>query len=269
VQPNSALFMLFATLLVVQPGHAAVCDPEDYELRVSGASQCLVMRRFGTTEPDVMIVWLHGDVSSGGPATYHFDSAERAVRELSANRVLSVALVRPGYPDGSGNTSSVGSTGSRRSDHYTRENITEVGAAIERLRIRYKPRTLIVVGHSGGAATAAVLLGLKPKLIDGVVLVACPCDVIAWRRVRGREWPNSESPIEWADKVDTATRVIALTGERDDNTSTDLARAYVRALEARKVSATFQSLANETHNGSFRSAAVMNAVRALAVSKSP
>ncbi len=259
--PRTAAIVL-ATFWVVQTGHAATCDSEDYELRVSGASQCLLMRRFGTTEPDVMVVWLHGDVSSGGPAEYHFPSAERAAQELSANRVLSVALVRPGYPDGSGNTSSVALLHGGRSDHYTRENITEVGDAIERLRMRYKPRTVIAVGHSGGAATAAVILGLRPKLVDGAILVACPCDLIAWRNGR-REWSRSESPIKWVDKVDTSTRVIALTGEKDDNTSPDLARTYVQALAARNVNATFRTLPNETHNSSFRSPEVLNAVRNL------
>jgi len=132
----------------------------------------------------------------------------------------------------------------------------------ERLRAHYKPRIVIVVGHSGGAATAAILLGLKPKLFDGTVLVACPCDVSAWRSGR-REWSRSESPIKWVDKVDSAARVIALTGEKDDNTGTDLARTYVQALKARNIDATYRSLPNENHNGSFRSPEVLNAVRDL------
>src|SRR5678815_5215879 len=151
---------------------AAPCSPEDYELKISGTSQCLLMRRFGASDPDLMIIWLHGDVSSGGPADYHFASAEQAVKQFATVKVLSVALVRPGYPDGSGGSSSVALLQGGRSDHYTKENLNEVGTAIERLRAKFQPKKVVVVGHSGGAATAAVLLGMKPKLIDAAVLVS-------------------------------------------------------------------------------------------------
>ncbi len=216
-----------------------------------------------------MVVWLHGDVSSGGPASYHFAIAERATQALPTNRVLSVALVRPGYEDGSGNASTVAFMQSGRSDHYTRENVFEVGAAIERLRERYKPRIVIVVGHSGGAATTAVLLGLKPALIDGAVLVACPCDLVTWRNGRnGRKpWSRSENPVKWVDQVDPATRVIALTGDKDDNTLAELARGYVKALRVRKINAIFRSLPDESHNSAFRSPEVLNAVQELIAGK--
>lgn len=253
-------------LLRVLPSHAARCDADDYTLKVSGIDQCLVMRRFGNTEPDVMLVWLHGDVSTSfGPARYHFANAEKAAEVFSAAKTLSVALVRPGYPDGSGNTSTVSPSHTGRTDHYTRENVTEVGMAIERLRARFKPRTVIAIGHSGGAATTALILGLKPGLIDGAVLVSCPCDLATWRGARSdrKPWPRSEDPIKWAAEVAPTTRVIALSGDRDENTTPELSRTYVDALKARNVNAVFTVLPGETHNGAFNAAEVFNAVQEL------
>jgi pimeloyl-ACP methyl ester carboxylesterase len=203
---------------------------------------------------------------SGGPANYHFSSTEQAVSQFAAMKVLSVALVRPGYPDGSGDSSSVAILQRGRADHYTKENLAEVGTAIERLRARFQPKRVVVVGHSGGAATAAVLLGMKPKLIDAAVLVACPCDLVAWRAGR-REWSRSENPIKWVAQVDPWTRVVALTGAKDDNTRPELARMYVEALKAHGVDAAFQLLADETHNSAFRSSEVFNAVRTLLAPK--
>jgi pimeloyl-ACP methyl ester carboxylesterase len=203
---------------------------------------------------------------SGGPANYHFSSTEQAVSQFAAMKVLSVALVRPGYPDGSGDSSSVAILQRGRADHYTKENLAEVGTAIERLRARFQPKRVVVVGHSGGAATAAVLLGMKPKLIDAAVLVACPCDLVAWRAGR-REWSRSENPIKWVAQVDPSTRVVALTGAKDDNTRPELARMYVEALKAHGVDATFQLLADETHDSAFRSSEVFNAVRTLLAPK--
>ena len=260
------ILMLIVLAACSQSTLAATCSPEDYELKVSGASQCLLMRRFGAIDADVMIVWLHGDVSSGGPANYHFVSAEQALNQFPAVKVLSVALVRPGYPDGSGDSSSVAFLQGGRADHYTTENLMEVGAAIERLRAKFQPKKVVVVGHSGGATTVAALLGMKPKLIDAAVLVACPCELTAWRAGR-REWSRSENPIKWADHVDPSTRVVALTGAKDDNTLPELAKTYVEALRARGVEATFQLLADETHNSAFRSPQVFNAVRTLLPTK--
>ena len=224
------------------------------------------MRRYGSLEPEAMVVWLHGDVSSGGPASYHFAIAQGAATQLSALNVLSIALVRPGYPDGAGESSSVSMLNSGRSDHYTKENLAEVGAAIEHLRAHFKPKSVIVVGHSGGAATGAVLLGMKPGLLNAAVLVSCPCDLVTWRAGR-REWARSENPIKWTGQVDASAKVVALTGLRDDNTSPELARAYVDALRARGVDARFRSLPDQTHDSAFRSPEVVEAVRDLLASR--
>ena len=256
------LSLALTLVILMHNVSAATCAAEDYEVHVSGASQCLLMRRYGSPEPEAMVVWLHGDVSSGGPANYHFAIAQEAAARFSSSNVLSIALVRPGYPDGTGESSSVSLLNSGRSDHYTKENIAEVGTAIERLRARFKPKTVVLVGHSGGAATAAVLLGMKPGLVDAAVLISCPCDLVAWRSGR-RTWSRSEDPIKWVAQINKSTRMIALTGSRDDNTSPELARAYVDALRSRGVDALFQTLPDQTHNGAFRSPEVLNAVHHL------
>ena len=241
---------------------AAPCPVDDFQTRVTGVSQCLLMRRYGPSEPVAMVVWLHGDVSSGGPANYHFAIAEKAAQDLAGAKVLSVALVRPGYPDGSGESSTVSFTNGGRSDHYTRDNIAEVGAAIEKLKAHYAVPTVILAGHSGGAATAAVLLGLAPQVAAGAVLVSCPCDTVRWR-VGRRAWTRSENPIEWAARVPVSARVVALTGTADDNTGPELAGSYVDALKARGIDAVFEPVPGANHNGAFRSPAVTRAIESL------
>lgn len=259
-------FLLPASLLALtclsSQANAATCENENFENRVSGADQCLVMRRYGTTEPQTMVVWLHGDISSGGPATYHFAAAQRAAEELAADKVLSVALVRPAYDDGEGGTSSARIMA--HSDHYTKVNMKEVATAIRRLRERFHPHAVILVGHSGGAATSANILGMFPDVANAAVLVACPCDIDKWRAMRmARPWSASESPIKWADRVDTKVHVIALTGDKDDNTDVSLAKEYVERLNQRGINAVFRPLAGQTHNGAFRTPDVMAAVKEL------
>ncbi len=241
---------------------AAPCAADDHATRVSGESQCLVMRRYGHLQPRVLLVWLHGDVSSGGPANYHFPLAEQSAAALPDEQVLAIALLRPGYPDGEGQSSTVAFRHSGRNDHYTRVNVNEVATAIERLRRHYRPASVIVIGHSGGAATAAILLGLRPGVADGAVLVACPCDLVAWREGR-RPWSQSENPLDWAARVPADAKVIALTGARDDNTAPALAQAYVERLATRGLRAAFRLLPEAGHNNALRAPDVMQAITDL------
>jgi pimeloyl-ACP methyl ester carboxylesterase len=241
---------------------AAVCDTQDAKTHVSGQEQCIVVKQFGSDAPENLVVWLHGDISSGGPANYHFETAERLSKLPAMQAVRSVAMVRPGYQDGFGNQSSVAFLHSQKNDHYTQANVLEVGAAIARLRAQFSPKRVLVVGHSGGAATAALLLGMKPGLIDAAVLIACPCDISAWRSGRSA-WSRSESPSNWVDKVALTTQVIALTGDQDDNTLPKLAENYVAALQARKIDAQFKLLAGFNHNAAFRAPEVRHAIEQL------
>lgn len=261
---NPSLRLTFAVVLLLslRGAFAAPCATEDFDVHVTGVSQCLLMRRYGPLEPEAMVVWLHGDVSSGGPANYHFAIAQEAAAQLATLKVLSVALVRPGYPDGSGESSTVSLFNAGRVDHNTQENLTEVGTAIERLRKHFKPKSVVLVGHSGGAATGAVLLGMKPGLIDAAILASCPCDLVAWRSGR-RGWVRSEDPMKWIERVSSSVKVVALTGARDDNTSPQLAVSYVNALRSHGIDAKFLALPDDTHNSTFRSPDVLTAVRQL------
>lgn len=249
-------------LLVFFSAHADPCPDEKDEKRVTGVSECLLTRHYGPESAPHLLIWLHGDGSAGGPANYHFPIAGKAVTALAAQSVQAVALVRPGYPDGEGGVSTVAPDHGGRSDHYTRRNIDEVAGAIRRLKERHQARDVTVIGHSGGAATTAIILGTHPGLIDNAVLVACPCDLVPWRAGR-RAWNRSENPQAWVEHVATTTRVLALTGSRDDNTSPELARHYVESLAARGVNARYVEIANATHNSAFRATEVTEAISSL------
>ena len=82
----------------------------------------------------------------------------------------------------------------------------------------------------------------------------------------GGAWSRSENPSAWIGKIAPPTRVIALTGERDDNTRPQLAEAYVKALTARDVQARFAAIPYADHNSAFRAPEVMSAVRELLAS---
>jgi len=261
--------LLWIAALLVAPtmAHAAPCASENVETTLTGKSECLVLRTYKGAQagaaPKLLVVVIHGDGSGGGPANYHFSTADKLAKRAELSSAVVVALVRPGYDDGAGNTSS--GNNNNRSDHYTAVNIDEVAGVIAKLKQAYKPRRVILVGHSGGAATSALIIGRHPGLADGAVLVACPCHLDDWRQARNRPpWTRSESPHRWADKVPPTTRVIALTGTDDDNTGTGLAQDYVRRVTEKGVVARFEAIAGANHNAAFRTPQVEAAVVELA-----
>jgi pimeloyl-ACP methyl ester carboxylesterase len=236
---------LLAAFAAASGAAAAPCEQEDFETRVSGTSECLIMQRYGSTAPETMIVWLHGNVTKGGPADSHFRIAAQTAAGLAAENVLAVALIRPGYSDSAGARSSGSDNG--RSDNWQKSTIAEIGAVIERLRDRFRPRKVVLVGHSGGAAIAAVLMGMKPQLAQAALLVSCPCDMQTWRfGRRGSPWA-SEDPLRWVDEVAASAGIIALTGSQDETTHPVLASTYIERLRARGIDADFELAPDAGH----------------------
>lgn len=180
-----------------------------------------------------LIVIAHGDVSGGGPATYHFDLARQIAPSLDA---VTVALLRPGYSNGW-----VTSPGNNheRWDQYTTENNDLLAQTLQSLRTAYPDRPLIAVGHSGGAAQLGAIIGRYPGLVDTAILVACPCNFVDWRSRYNRQMIRGadQSPEMHIATIADTTRIITLTGSLDDNTYPGLSLDYVANAQARGLDA--------------------------------
>ncbi len=232
----------------------ADCGPAEFETAITGRELCLVMHRFGASAPRSLVVWVHGDLPDRSPAAYHVPLARQTAERFAEHRVMAVALVRPGYPDGAGRTSEGTHLG--RSDHHTAAQVDELAGALARLRARFDPRALVLVGHGGGAAMAATLLGRHPRLADAALLLGCPCDLAQWRLGR-RYWGRSEDPMRWAHRVPRDARVVAITADGDTLAWPSLAQGYVEALRARDVEARFVPLPRASHAETPRAPEVM------------
>ena len=223
------------------------CDAPDNINSVAAGELCLGVRVFGaeaaSTSP-VLIVLLHGDVSDGGPADYMYPAAQDI---SSAHPEAIVAhLLRPGYDDGQGRRSTGQAFGRR--DHYTAANVDAIAAAIENLADHYTASRVVVLGHSGGAAMAGVMLGRHPEVADAALLLSCPCDIDRWRAERNRSaWTRSESPSAYIDRIPTTLTVVAMTGSGDTTTQPHLARDYIEALQERGVAAEFIRIGGGSH----------------------
>lgn len=192
-------------------------------------------KMFGSGNKALVVV-LHGDVSKGGPADYHYRLAEMLARQNAGVSVF--AMLRPGYFDSQGLVSK-GSHNNRR-DHYTKGNNALVARTISALAERTRPGKIIAIGHSGGAAQLGVILGSAPGLVDRAILVSCPCNITEWRAMRGKSaWRKSQSPSRFVNQIAPATRIFALVGTNDKNTFPKLSQDYVAKAQARGLHAVY------------------------------
>ncbi len=203
-------------IAVLAAGTAHACE---------GTTNCangLAYQNFGPATAPVLAVFLHGDVSAGGPADYMVSHA----RSFAAGRknVVAVALLRPGYYDRNG-AKSAGPDNGRR-DGYGSGNVRTVANAISELKTKFKANKVVVLGHSGGAAIAGVILG-SYGTINGAVLAACACDISSWRG----NW-SSLSAINYVGGIPAGAPVVAVTGSGDTNTIPKIAEDYIAKAQA-------------------------------------
>lgn len=220
----------------------------------------------------VLVVVLHGD-SPRKPPSYHYRFAA-AIAEQNAD-VVAVGLLRPGYPDPAGNVSS-GIRGVMNGDNYNERNTRSIAAGIVELRSRWNARKVIVVGHSGGAALTANVLGQHPGAIDAAVLVSCPCDVAKWRShlfdalpaasprrlTVKRDTGDTLSPIDVVSGIRGGVPVRLIVGAEDDNTIPALSIDYMAAAKALGKDVQLQTLSGVGHEALFEDA-VFETVRRL------
>jgi predicted esterase len=220
--------------------HACRSPVEDEWVR--GGPECLHFQLYRSaalsTRPDLVVV-LHGDAPFTNPS-YQYALARRISSET--DNVIAVGLLRPGYTDAEGYRSS-GTRGRAVGDNYTPEIIDAITQAIQAMIDAYLPGRVFVVGHSGGSAIAADLIGRHPGLANGAVLVSCPCDVPSWRLHMDsvqhlpiwRTAIRSLSPLDLASHVDPRTTVRVVVGTMDSVTPDRLSHAYAERLKAHGV----------------------------------
>lgn len=197
----------------------------------------------------VVVAMLHGD-GRGSMETRQVDRWTGIGQSLSGAGRVVVFLVRPGYRSPAGDSSGWANP---NDDDYTPKNVDRVAQALRNLRTTYQADKVVLVGHSGGAATSALVLGRHPDAADGAVLLGCPCDVPPWREHRnsqrggGGAWGKSLNPLDAVAGIRAGTPVHVATGAQDDNTLPMFGQRWVETAAARGVAAKFESVPGRDH----------------------
>lgn len=134
---------------------------------------------------------------------------------------------------------------------YGTRVVTAAGDSIVALRGRYPRARIVLVGDAGGAALAANLAGVQPHLVDGIVLVSCPCALPEWRAVLKDQAPAATSagldPLKTAGGIAPTLRAAVLVGAEDMVTPVKLSRAYAEALALRGVATDYRIVPGKGH----------------------
>lgn len=213
---------------------------------------CLAMVPVGDSAPSskTLIVMLHGD-GGGRINQRQIDRWIAIGGSLQAPDRRVLFIIRPGYQSPVGNSSGWANS---QDDDYTSENMERVAGVLRVLRETYKSDRIILVGHSGGAATSSIVLGKHPGVADAALLLGCPCDVPPWRQHRnaqrgrsGAGW-SSLNPLAFVTGIPAGTPVLVATGAQDDNTLPEFARRWAEMASATGVKARFEEVPERNHS---------------------
>ena len=245
---------LIGAMLSLPPGVGRAVGPDSAQTAVAGQGQDVWLQATGrrlkarvyrSADPGdrpLLVVVLHGDllgVRAVPTSTYHYVFAGLAAQQ---NRgVIAAGVLRPGYRDETGERSD-GQIGQATGDNYTADVVDAIAQAIDQLKVKFNTGRTILVGHSGGAAISANLLGRVPGKADAALLVSCPCDLPAWRRhMQALQNGNpiwsapiqGLSPLDLADGVPVSDRVHLIVGEKDPVAPPELTGRYADRLRRR------------------------------------
>lgn len=216
---------------------------------------CISFRSSPRTQAGApLVVFMHGD-GGGSIGPSYWDLLTKTGDQIAAEtNAIFVVLVRPGYGGPGGRSSGEAKSGD---DDYTAGNVKLAAEAIGALKAKFASSRVIVAGTSGGAATAALVMGRHPGVADAAWLNACPCQIQPWRAWRmqsaGRTTPwSSLSPDQHVAGVAPNARFAVVVGESDVNTLSKFSEAYVAALKARGVAADLTIVRGGTHPSTWR-----------------
>ena len=214
-------------------------------------------------EHPVLLVLVHGDIPNPGQGLYE---VAEAMARISDN-VVAAGLLRPGYKNAQGDASA-GKMGVAIGDNYTPQVVDDVDAAVRQLKARYHAGKVVVMGHSGGGAITANLIGRHPEDVDAAMILSCGCDPNEFMTRWVREHPRFQMirpnpsllPLDLAPKVPGRMQVRMLIGDKDDVTGLPASQAYFHALQAHGVDVKFAVVPGVGHNDIFQAPQTLDAL---------
>ena len=155
----------------------------------------------------------------GNPVSYEVRDIHNPLLALKLHSYNSqsntVALLRPGYSSGSKTSAPELISQEGNIDRWDRpEVVVSLVDALQNLKSYFGAKKLVVVGEWDAATTTAIILGLRPKLVDAAILLHCPCDIAQWRDYYENR-SKVELPKRLIDRISKKTPIVMMLAGRE------------------------------------------------------
>lgn len=216
--------------------------------RADSRRYCVAIRKFDHVSLDgntrVLVVFVPGDSRS---SVAHSDGQGTAFNLSQHLKASTIAMQSLAY-----RRDASGAEGTPY-DGYMPGNVAILANALASLRTLNPGKKILLIGHSDGAAMAALLASRFPASADAYLLAACPCDVRQWQQWRNASasktgsWTHSLSPQDEVQNIRADARIALVVGNRDDDTLAKFSEAYVSRLQRSGVRTRLTYAVGATH----------------------
>ena len=160
------LVLVFTTSLFAKKVNEKDCRGEEF---IFAGGECINYAIFEGDDNERLTIIVHGTWDEGTNTLGRYTPFAETLNLNTDLTTIAVAL--PGYSKSSLNK--LKSIGSKKYNHQasTKEYVVFLGELVAALKKKYESKEVTLIGHSAGAMMSASLAGLKPELLNNVVLV--------------------------------------------------------------------------------------------------
>lgn len=171
-------------------------------------SECIEYRYFEGEDNEALNIIVHGTWDEGTNTLGRYEPFAETVN-LETD-IATIAIALPGYSNSSSNKFL--SLGNKKAKNLAakKEYVIFVAEVLSALKKEYNAKTLNYIGHSAGAMIGATITGLKPELINNIVLAGGRYDI---HQVSDEK--NLISIVDVLNNVNTDINFLFIYGEKD------------------------------------------------------
>jgi len=241
---------MFVSACVITPDYSE----NDRQFEVEGL-QILVYGDIAKLTRPTLNIFLHGESCVADHMKY---MAKNTVKK----NALSIVMARPGCT-----LNGKKSTGLHHTfDPFTTERVDAVAKATRSLKEQHDAGKVYLIGQSGGAAVAGIILGRFPELADGMVAVAFPANIpelAAYHNLVLGEY-KSLSPHDYIGKIKPTASIHIIVGGKDTLIPPRLSEGYVDEARKRGLEVKYWILDGKDHNTALNTTSVWRRINNLA-----
>ncbi|RXK14263.1 alpha/beta hydrolase [Halarcobacter mediterraneus] len=205
------------------------CESKDGSFIYAG-NECIEYKAFEGEDNEVITVIVHGTWDLGTNTLGRYGPFAETMNMMTDLTTIAVSL--PGYSNSSTNKLKPLASKEVKNLAATKEYVNFLGELISSLKEKYEAQSINFIGHSAGAMMGATLSGVKPDLLQNVVLVGGRYDI---HEISDNK--NLISMIDVLDKVNKNTKYLFIYGTKDEISKPEVTKNFFKVVEKKGLNA--------------------------------